>query len=70
MWFRLFPAKTVDEEFKTLGDAGHEGSLNDRIFYYLGALSITGALTERLKKYRDSLYADEDYVEDDYWEGP
>ena len=45
---RVYPDQTVDEEFKTLGDAGFTGTLNDRQFGFLRDLGFTGALADMI----------------------
>ena len=55
---RIYPTDTVDQEFKTLGDAGYTGSLNDRQFAYLRAQGFTGALPDMHKQLLDDPYVD------------
>lgn len=47
---RVHPEKTVDEEFKWLGDLGYTGTINDRQFKYLRSLEYTGALPDMFGK--------------------
>ncbi len=51
---RIYPGTTVDYEFKTLGDLGHTGSLNDRQSKFLKAQGYTGALADMMKQHASS----------------
>ena len=48
---RIYPDKTVDEEFKDLGDLGYTGSLNDRQFAFLTAQGLFGALADKFSQW-------------------
>lgn len=48
---RIYPDKTVDEEFKALGDAGHTGTLNDRQFSFLRGQGLSNSLTDMFFRY-------------------
>lgn len=52
---RVYPELTVDGEFKSLGDLGHTGSLNDRQFSFLRAAGYTNGLTDMFSQRSASL---------------
>jgi len=54
---RLYTHDRVDDEFQALGVAGHTGSLNDRIKYYLINLGYTGSLGDMLNTYHEGAVA-------------
>lgn len=45
---RVYPGTPVDQEFKTLGDSGHSGSLNDRQFSFLRGLGYKNSLADMM----------------------
>lgn len=45
---RIYPNFTVDKEFKTLGDLGYTGSLNDRQFSFLRAQGYQNSLADMM----------------------
>lgn len=49
---RIWPEKTVDQEFADLAAAGHFGALNDRQFSYLRGQGYTGALADMMFQWR------------------
>lgn len=51
---RIWPEKTVDQEFADLAAAGHFGTLNDRQFQYLRAAGRTGGLADMMFQHRTS----------------
>ncbi len=53
---RVYPDTTVDYEFKTLGDLGFTGSLNDRQFSHLRAQGLTGSLPDMFKQLYDGTW--------------
>lgn len=51
---RIWPEKTVDQEFADLGTAGWSGTLNDRQFAYLRDAGYTGGLADMMFQLRVS----------------
>lgn len=49
---RIWPEKTVDQEFADLGSAGWSGTLNDRQFAYLRNAGYTGGLADMMFQLR------------------
>ena len=49
---RIWPEKTVDQEFADLGTAGWSGTLNDRQFAYLRNAGYTGGLADMMFQLR------------------
>jgi hypothetical protein len=49
---RIYPNFTVDKEFKTLGDLGYTGSMNDRQFSFLRAQGYQNALADMMNKWK------------------
>lgn len=49
---RVYPEQTVDEEFKSLGDAGYTGSLNDRQYSFLVDQGLFGSLPDLMYAWR------------------
>jgi hypothetical protein len=49
---RIYPNFTVDKEFKTLGDLGYTGSLNDRQFTFLRAQGYQNSLADMMGSWK------------------
>ena len=49
---RIYPNLTVDGEFKTLGDLGYTGALNDRQFTFLRAQGYQNSLADMMNSWK------------------
>jgi hypothetical protein len=52
-YIRVYVEIPQSDAWERHDDEGRDGSLNDKLFEYLGQLGYTGSLTDRLAEYWD-----------------